>query len=157
MTSTLHHRDEHEDQVAPVDPVMTRLAFDAAVDQLTVPGSATITRDDGSTEAAATACLLDQLVEATQPGGERSGSSNPGSRPPASMNALAVVAEIGTEMRDALAALGYNVFGPRLRRARLSTQVRQWASHAEQWQHHDVTYLAYCAAQAARWVEQARA
>lgn len=150
MTSTLD--TDH----APVDPVMTRLAFDAAIDQLTQPALATVTRDNGTRERAATPCLLDQLTQATRPGTERSGSSAPGSRPPASMNALTVVAEIGTEMRQALAALGHQVFGP-APRAPLSAQVRLWASYGEHWQHEDPDYLVYATRQAEQWVRAARA
>lgn len=152
MTSTL----DHDQAPQRADPVMARLAFDAAVDQLTAPGVATITRESGEQERGLTPCLLDQLVQATQPGGERSGSSSPGSRPPASMNALAVVAEIGTEMRGALAALGHEVFGPGPRYP-LSQQVRLWAGHAEHWQHENLDYLTYAATQAERWVTAARA
>lgn len=149
MTHTL-------DTDRPVDPVMTRLAFDVAVDQLTQPVHVTVTRDDGSIEQAQTPCLLDQLVQATQPGTERSGSSAPGSRPPASMNALALVAEISQAMRPALAALGRDLFGPG-RRERLTGQVRIWASYAEQWQYDDPDYLSYAAGEAERWVSAGRA
>lgn len=165
MTRTLHHHDhdhdrhhgqEQEDAPARVDPVTLRLAFDVAVDQLTAPGVHTITRENGSTDRAVSACLLDQLVAATQPGGERvGGGTGPGSRPPASLNALTVVAEIGTEMRRQITALGYHIFGPGPR-WRLSRQVRLWASHAEQWQFADVDYLAHAAEQTQRWVTAAR-
>lgn len=150
------HALDHDQEQRRVDPVMLRLAFDTAVDELTAPGVATITRESGEQERALSPCLLDQLVQATQPGGERSGSSSPGSRPPASMNALAVVAEIGTEMRGALAALGHDLFGPGPRHP-LSTQVRLWAAHAEHWQYADLDYLAYAADQTQRWVTAARA
>lgn len=161
MTRTLRHGDEgqeHEQQQAPaVDPVMTRLAFDVAVDQLTAPGVATITRDDGSTERGLTPCLLDQLVTACSPGGEHgggsSGGSGTGSRPPAALNALAVVAEIGSELRTALAALGHD---RTVTEARLSTQVRAWAAHAEEWQYADLDYLAYAARRAEHWVVATR-
>ncbi|CRK55456.1 Phage protein [Alloactinosynnema sp. L-07] len=173
MTRTLHRLDLDdgygvhdrlvEDQAVPatmppVDPVAARLAFDAAVDQLTSPGVGTITRESGAVERAVAPCLLDQLVEATRPGGDRGGAGGgtTGSRPPAALNALAVVADIGTEMRSALAALGHNVFGPGPR-TRLSTQVHTWASHAEHWQLHDVDYLAYAATRAQHWADAARA
>lgn len=154
MTSTL----DHQEGAAPVrrDPIAARLAFDAAVDQLTQPGMAVIERDGGRVERGLTPCLLDQLVQATAPGGERSGSSNPGSRPPASMNALAVVAEIGSEMRRALAALGHNLFGPGPRGS-LAGQVRLWANYAEGWQFEDPDYLEHAAAQTEGWVSAARA
>ncbi|MFD8494240.1 hypothetical protein [Amycolatopsis sp. NPDC059657] len=139
-----------------IDPVMTRLAFDAAIDQLTQPAQVTVTRDDGTLENAATPCLLDQLVQATEPGTERSGTSAPGSRPPASLNALELVAQISQAMRTALAALGRDLFGTS-RRERLAGQVRVWASYAEQWQFDDPDYLVFAAREAERWVAAGRA
>ncbi|SDC25198.1 DUF7341 domain-containing protein [Actinokineospora iranica] len=165
MTRTLRNHDHHldhgdqdygGDDRPVVDPVAARLMFDAAVDQLTAPGVQTITRDDGTGERGLVPCLLDQLAAATRPGSERTGGTASGSRPPASMNALAVVAEIGTTMRHALAALGHDLFGPAPKTA-LSTQVRLWASHAEHWQHHDPDYLHHAATETQRWVTAARA
>ncbi|WP_026424688.1 DUF7341 domain-containing protein [Actinokineospora inagensis] len=156
MNRDRHHHDLDDDQAERVDPVQARLAFDAAVDQLCAPGVATITRDDGFTERALIPCLLDQLVQATEPGGERTGATGTGSRPPASLNAVAVVAEIGTEMRRQLAAHGHHLFDPGPRYA-LSKQVRLWASHAEHWQLEDPDCLAHTADQAQRWVTAARA
>ncbi|MBM7771752.1 hypothetical protein JOD54_001956 [Actinokineospora baliensis] len=153
MNHTLH---DHDDQMEIVDPVQARLAFDAAVDQLCAPGIGTITRENGTRERALIPCLLDQLVQATEPGSERTGATGTGSRPPASLNALELVAEIGTEMRRQLAAHGHH---PRHHRPTyaLSNQVRLWSSHAEHWQLEDPDYLAHAADQTQRWVTAARA
>ena len=156
MTRTLSTDARPEETRPRVDPVMTRLAFEAAVDQLTQPSVTTIRRENGGVERARVPCLLDQLVEATQPGSERSGSSAPGSRPPAALNALALVAEIGQAVRWALSALGHDLFGPG-GRVRLAGQVRLWASYGETWQHDDPDYLAYAAGEAERWVAGIRA
>ncbi|WP_206793974.1 hypothetical protein [Amycolatopsis sp. MtRt-6] len=150
MTRTL------DETVRQVDPVMTRLAFDAAVDQLTQPGLHVVSRDGGRQDHAVAPCLLDQLQAATQPGTERTGGSARGSRPPASLNALTLVAEIGQTLRVALAALGHSQLSP-APRGTLSGQVRLWASYAEQWQLDDVDYLAYATREAEHWVAAGRA
>ncbi|OXM63125.1 DUF7341 domain-containing protein [Amycolatopsis vastitatis] len=152
MTSTLD-TGAREDRV---NPVMLRLAFDAAVDQLTQPGLHVVARDNGDLDRATSPCLLDQLAVATQPGHERTGGASPGSRPPASLNALTLVAEISQALRVALAALGYNLFGPGPRTT-LTQQVQLWASHAEQWQLEHVDYLAHATREAERWVAAGRA
>lgn len=152
MTSTLDTGTRQD----VVDPVMLRLAFDAAVDQLTKPGLHIVSRDNGHLDHATSPCMLDQLQAATEPGHERTGGTSPGSRPPASLNALTLVAEISQALRVALAALGHDLFGPG-QRTTLTRQVRLWASHAEQWQLEDADYLAYAAREAEHWVAAGRA
>ncbi|MER6665706.1 hypothetical protein ABT256_14280 [Amycolatopsis japonica] len=152
MTSTLTPRTAEEHQA---DPLAARLAFDAAIDQLIQPNMHTLLRDSGAVERALAPCLIDQLVTATQPGTERTGGSARGSRPPASLNALALVAEISQTLRAALAALGHDLFGTGARPS-LTGQLRLWASHAGSWQLEDVDYLAYAAQEAERWVTAGR-
>lgn len=132
--------------------VVLRIAFDVAIDQLTQPGQVRIDRDNGTSTTANTACLLDQLAEFVAPGGEHSGAATvAGSKPPVALGTLALIAEIGVEMRRALAVLG------EARHALLTDQLHAWAGHADQWQHTDPGYLAYAADRAAGWVRNARA
>lgn len=120
-----------------------RIAFDAAIDQLTQPAAV-----DGR---GLVPCLLDQLTDALVPGSEHTGKTTTASRPPVSMDALALATDIGVEMRQALAVLAEPV------PARLSAQVRTWAAHAEQWQHDFPDYLTYATDRAEHWVGSIRA
>ncbi|MCP3800341.1 hypothetical protein NLX83_13840 [Allokutzneria sp. A3M-2-11 16] len=138
--------------LAPVrDSLVDLLALGVAVDQLTQPVTARLVRDNGTITAAVGPCLLDQLAEAVIPGMENTGGHATGSAPPASLNALSLLAEIETELKLALAALAEQAAPTLLR------QVRQWAGWAEEWRLQDADYLAYAADRAMKWVEQARA
>ncbi|MGI8310695.1 DUF7341 domain-containing protein [Saccharopolyspora hattusasensis] len=119
-----------------------RIAFDAAIDQLTRPVLAQ--------DQAIVPSLLDQLADAVQPGSEHTGKTATGSRPPAAMDALALAADIGVEMRQALAVLGEHVPPAPV------DQVRAWAAHAERWQHEAPDYLTYATDRAGYWVHAIR-
>lgn len=127
-----------------------RLAFDVAVDQLVRPGIVAIHRENGTTEAAAVPCLLDQLDDAVVPGAERGEARQAGSRPPASLGALALAADISGELRPALARLDEPC------PASTTEQVRVWAAHADHWQHQATEYLAYAVSRVEYWVREIR-
>lgn len=130
---------------------LLRISFDTAVDQLTQPLTVRVDRDGGQVEAGRVPCLLDQLADAVQLGGEATGGRGFGSRPPAALNALEAIAEITAHLRPALARLGIPETG-----GRLAGHVLSWAAFAGQWQHEAPGYLAYAAGLAERWVALAR-
>jgi hypothetical protein len=131
-----------------------RLALEVAVDQLVQPGRVLIDRQaaDGTTrqEMAEVLPLLDQVAEAVLPGSERTGKSVLGSRPPASLAPLALVAEIRGVVQQV--CRGHDHEQP----AELRERLRLWSEHAEMWQHSAFDYLAWAADRATEWVREAR-
>lgn len=127
-----------------------RLSWEVAVDQLVQPGQERIRREDGTEEIAEVLCLLDQVDEAVIPGMENTGGYGRGSKPPASLNALALLAEIATEVRTCCRSHEHDHFDA------LTDQVRAWVAHADDWQHTHPDYVVWAAEQSARWVTKAR-
>jgi hypothetical protein len=131
-----------------------RLALEVAVDQLVQPGMVQVARQyaDGTTrtEWAEVLPLLDQVAEAVHPGSERTGKSVHGSRPPASLAPLALVAEIRGVVRQACHGHDHEPD------EELGKRLRLWVLHAEEWQYEAFDYLAWAADRAAEWVREAR-
>ncbi|MBP2320466.1 hypothetical protein JOF56_000851 [Kibdelosporangium banguiense] len=135
---------------SPDEASHARLAWEVAVDQLVQPGQERIRREDGTEEIAEVLCLLDQVDEAVMPGMENTGGYGGGSKPPASLNALALLAEIATEVRACCRSHDHEAFET------IPDQVRAWVAHAADWQHSYPEYVVWAADRAARWVTQAR-
>ena len=148
------HGQDKDGALAPSrdDAAHARLAWEVAVDQLVRPGQERIHREDGREEIAEVLCLLDQVTEAVIPGMENTGGHGGGSKPPASLNALALLADVRTEVRQCCA--GHGEFHPAYEQ--ITDQVRAWGAHAEDWQHTYPVYVIRAANLATRWVTQAR-
>jgi hypothetical protein len=144
------HSTRREAAEASQRAAMARLVWETAVDQLVRAGFVTLLRDDGTIERAEVLPLLDQLAEAVMPGGEYTSGGGLGSKPPADLTALSLLAEISTEVRRCCAGHDH----PHL--AELGPQVDRWAAHAEQWQHDAPEYVCWAAAVAGDWVRRAR-
>lgn len=127
-----------------------RLAWEAAVDQLVRPGLHVVRRANGTTETAEVLTLLRQVEEAVLPGSAVSGRPSQGSRPPASLGALSLLASIRSEVRQCCRTHGHEPWST------LAEQVRAWGEHAEHWQHAAPDYVVWAAEQSTRWVAQAR-
>jgi hypothetical protein len=153
-TATIHSDAEVVPNVVPSpdEAAHARLAWEVAVDQLVRPGQERIRREDGTKEIAEVLCLLDQVAEAVMPSMENTGGHGGGSKPPASLNALALLAEIRTEVRQC--CRGHGEYHPAYEQ--ITDQVRVWGGHAEDWQHTYPGYVIRAADQASRWVTQAR-
>jgi hypothetical protein len=139
----IHNHDEVVHTAVPshAESARARLEWEVAVDQLIQPGQARIVREDGTEETAEVLCVLDQVDEAVMPGMENTG---------ASLNALALLADIRTEVRQCCRDHKHPT------RNALVQQVRDWVEHAEDWQHTYPEYVVWAADQATRWVTQAR-
>jgi hypothetical protein len=148
----IHSNTEVVHTVVPSrdDAARARLEWEVAVDQLVQPGQARIRREDGTEETAEVLCLLDQVAEAVMPGMENTGGHSGGSKPPASLNALALLADIRTEVRQCCRGHDHPAH------ATLVHQVWEWVNHAEDWQHTHPEYVVWAADHANRWVTQAR-
>ncbi len=127
-----------------------RLAWEVAVDQLVQPGQHTVRRANGTTETAEVLPLLRQVEEAVLPGSAASGRPSQGSRPPASLGALSLLASIRGEVRQCCRTHGHEQWST------LTEQVRAWGEHAEDWQHRAPDYVVWAAEESTRWVAQAR-
>ncbi|ANZ36456.1 hypothetical protein BBK82_10650 [Lentzea guizhouensis] len=147
------HTDPHVVHKAPTwgEAANARLAWEAAVDQLVQPGQHRVHREDGSTETAEVLPLLRQVEEAVLPSGTKtSGKTLLGSRPPASLGALALLAEIRAAVRGCCRTHGHTSWST------LNEQLRAWVAHADHWQIDAADYVLWAAEQATRWVQQAR-
>jgi hypothetical protein len=153
-TTTIHTDDEVVPNVVPSqdEAAHARLAWEVAVDQLVRPGQERIRREDGTEEIAEVLCLLDQVSEAVMPGMENTGGYGGGSKPPASLNALALLVDIRTEVRAC--CRGHGEHHPAYEQ--ITDQVEAWGGHAEDWQHTYPEYVVWAADRATRWVTQAR-
>ncbi|MCX2950865.1 hypothetical protein [Lentzea sp. NEAU-D7] len=127
-----------------------RLAWEVAVDQLVRPGLHTVHRANGTTETAEVLTLLRQVEEAVLPGSAVTGKPSQGSRPPASLGALSLLASIRREVRQCCRTHDHPQW------TTLTEQVRAWAEHAEHWQHAAPDYVVWAAEESTRWVAQAR-
>lgn len=150
------HNGDHEDgDQPPAAPTReqaaaARLAWEVAVDQLVRPGLYVIHRQDDGQEVAEVLALLDQVREAVTPEGRRSGAAGKlGSRPPASLGALGLLAEIRTEVRKTCRGHAHDA-------RTLREQVREWGAHAGDWQHAAPDYVLWAADRANEWVRAAR-
>jgi hypothetical protein len=148
----VHTADPAVPRVVPSwgEAANARLAWEVAVDQLVQPGLHKVRREDGSTETAEVLPLLRQVEEAVQPGSKVSGKTLLGSRPPASLGALALLAEIRAEVRGCCRTHGHTKWST------LAEQLRAWIAHADHWQLDARDYVVWAAEQASRWVQQAR-
>jgi hypothetical protein len=145
--------DQDNPQQGPgwAEVAAARLAWEAAVDQLVQPGQVTITREDGGHERAPVHSLLQQVLHAVMPGNEHNAKiTGSASRPPASLGAVGLLAEIRQELTR---CCGHH---PHPRPVRLSDRLRQWVEHAEDWQHTAPDYVLWAASVATDWVRQAR-
>ncbi|MCS7484678.1 hypothetical protein ACFFQW_49195 [Umezawaea endophytica] len=149
------HVDLDEVPPAPTrdQAAAARLAWEAAVDQLVQPGLYVLHRQDDRHEVAEVLPLLAQVQEAVTPGSKRAGATGKlGSRPPASLGALELLAEIRHEVRRACVGHRHSYRNP----ANLLEVVRTWGGHAEDWQHAAADYVLWAADLAAEWVRTAR-
>jgi len=146
------HIDPHVVHKGPSwgEAANARLSWEVAVDQLIQPGQHRVHREDGSTETAEVLPLLRQVEEAVLPGSKVSGKTLLGSRPPASLGALALLGEIRAEVRGCCRTHGHPEF------TTLAEQLRAWIGHADEWQLDARDYVVWAAEQATRWVQQAR-
>ncbi|MFE9747581.1 hypothetical protein ACFYOT_21985 [Saccharothrix saharensis] len=130
-----------------------RLAWEVAVDQLVMPGLFVLHRQDDGQEVAEVLPLLAQVQEAVTPGSKRAGATGTlGSRPPASLGALELLAEVRHEVRRA--CVGHR--HPYRNSGNLLEVVDTWGGHAEDWQHSEPDYVLWAADLANRWVRSAR-
>ncbi|MDX8056680.1 hypothetical protein SK571_45560 [Lentzea sp. BCCO 10_0798] len=127
-----------------------RLSWEVAVDQLVRPGLHVVRRANGTTETAEVLTLLRQVEEAVLPGSAVSGRPSQGSRPPASLGALSLLASIRREVRQCCRTHGHTAW------ATLAEQVQAWGEHAGYWQHAAPDYVVWAAQESTRWVAQAR-
>lgn len=128
-----------------------RLGWEVAVDQLVQPGQAVITREGGGTELATVHSLLDQVTHAVMPGNEHNAKiTGSASRPPASLGAVGLLAEIRQELRRCCRP--HDHAQPEL----LADRLKWWVEHAEDWQHSYPDYVVWAADLATDWVRQAR-
>lgn len=158
----VHNGDNHDPGEVPAAPTRdqaaaARLAWEVAVDQLVQPGLYVIHRQDDGQEVAEVLPLLDQVQEAVTPGSKIPGGAGKlGSRPPASLGALELLAEIRREVRRACHDHGHahrqRDGGP----VDLRELVRAWGTHAEDWQHSAADYVLWAAGLANEWVRTAR-
>ncbi|TCO47322.1 DUF7341 domain-containing protein [Actinocrispum wychmicini] len=149
---TVH--SEHVDAVVVTrdEAAAARLEWEVAVDQLVQPGQVLITRENGTREYAAVHSLLDQVAGAVMPGHEHNAKvSGGGSRPPGSLGAVSLLAEIRQEVTRA--CLGHEDHG---QPEAVADRLRLWVGHAEAWQHQYPDYVVWAAATVSDWVRQAR-
>jgi hypothetical protein len=124
--------------------------WEICVDQLVQPGRARIVRDTGAVEFAEVLPLLTQVTEAVRPGLESTGGRAPGSRPPASLGALSLLADIRMQLGRCCAGHDHP------RPADLAGMLRQWVAHAGDWQTDAPESVFWAAAVAEGWVREAR-
>jgi hypothetical protein len=124
--------------------------WEVSVDQLVQPGRARIVRDNGTAEFAEVLPLLTQVAEAVRPGLESTGGRAPGSRPPASLGALSLLADIRAQLVQCCAGHDHP------RPASLAGMLRQWVRHAGDWQTDAPESVFWAAALAEGWVREAR-
>jgi hypothetical protein len=154
----VHNGDKHGMEEVPVrttrdQAAAARLAWEVAVDQLVRPGLFVLHRQDDGQEVAEILPLLAQVHEAVTPGSRRAGATGKlGSRPPASLGALELLAAIRHEVRRT--CVGHR--HPYRNHDSLSELVRTWGGHAEDWQHSEPDYVLWAADIAAGWVRAAR-
>ena len=153
----VHNGDNHDQEELPAPPTRdqaaaARLAWEVAVDQLVRPGLFVLHRQDDGQEVAEILPLLAQVHEAVTPGSKRAGATGKlGSRPPASLGALELLAEIRHEVRRACVGHRHPY-----RTGSLSEVVQTWGQHAEDWQHTEPDYVLWAADIANGWVRSAR-
>jgi hypothetical protein len=158
----LHNGDNADRADTPTPPTRdqaaaARLAWEVAVDQLVRPGLYVIHRQDDGQEVAEVLPLLDQVREAVTPGSRTLGAAGRlASRPPASLGALELLAEIRREVRKACHSHRHDLHRPDGRPVDLRELVRQWGTHAEDWQHSAADYVVWAADRAGEWVRAAR-
>ncbi|MFT7836941.1 hypothetical protein Q5530_12395 [Saccharothrix sp. BKS2] len=151
------HNGDNPDQEPPAPPTRdqvdaARLAWEVAVDQLVRPGLFVLHRQDDGQEVAEVLPLLAQVQEAVTPGSKRAGAVGKlGSRPPASLGALELLAEIRHEVRRTCVGHRHPY-----RTDSLLEQVDIWGGHAEDWQHTETDYVLWAADLANGWVRSAR-
>ncbi|WNV86590.1 hypothetical protein [Umezawaea sp. Da 62-37] len=154
----VHDEDNPDlDQVPPAptrdQAAAARLSWEVAVDQLVQPGLYVVHRQDDGHEVAEVLPLLAQVQEAVTPGSKREGTTGKlGSRPPASLGALELLAEIRHEVRRACVGHRHPYHNP----GSLRELVQVWGEHAEDWQHAAADYVLWAAERAAEWVRTAR-
>jgi hypothetical protein len=149
------HNPVHSDQpprerIPWGETAHARLMWEVSVDQLVQPGRARIVRDNGTAEFAEVLPLLTQVAEAVRPGLESTGGRAPGSRPPASLGALSLLADIRLQLVQCCAGHDHP------RPASLAGMLRQWARHAGDWQTDAPESVFWAASVAEGWVRQAR-
>ncbi|MBP2325352.1 hypothetical protein JOF56_005737 [Kibdelosporangium banguiense] len=153
--TTIHDRHTGcppAEEVTRDEALAARLEWEASVDQLIQPGQAAITREDGTTELAVVHSLLEQVAGAVLPGNERNGKvSSNASRPPGSLGAVSLLAEIRQEVTRA--CQGHDEHA---QPDTVAERLRLWVGHADSWQHHYPDYVVWAAATTSDWVRQAR-
>lgn len=157
VPSFVHNGDGHD--LEPAAPptrdqaAAARLAWEVAVDQLVRPGLFVLHRQDDGQEVAEVLPLLAQVQEAVTPGSKRAGATGKlGSRPPASLGALELLAEIRHEIRRACLGHRHDYRDP----ADLLELADTWGAHADEWQHEAPDYVLWAADRANEWVRAAR-
>ncbi|GAB3873842.1 hypothetical protein GCM10029964_014780 [Kibdelosporangium lantanae] len=152
--TTVHTRHDSEVGSASItrdEAATARLAWEVAVDQLVQPGQAVITREGGGTELAPVHSLVEQVTHAVMPGNERNAKiTGSASRPPASLGAVGLLAEVRQEVIRC--CRGHDHPQP----GELADRLRWWVAHAEDWQHTAPDYVLWAAEVATDWVRQAR-
>jgi hypothetical protein len=142
--------DQPRERIPWQQTAHARLVWEISVDQLVQPGRARIVRDNGSVEFGEVLPLLTQVAEAVRPGLESTGGRAPGSRPPASLGALSLLADIRTQLGQCCRSCDH----PRPRH--LAGRLREWAAHAEHWQLDAPESVFWAASVAEGWVREAR-
>lgn len=153
----VHNGDDEDVEPAAVptrdQAAAARLAWEVAVDQLVRPGLFVLHRQDDGQEVAEVLPLLAQVQEAVTPGSKRVGATGKlGSRPPASLGALELLAEIRHEIRRVCLGHRHDHRNP----SDLLELVDTWGGHAEEWQHEAPDYVVWAADLAGGWVRAAR-
>jgi hypothetical protein len=146
-----HAEQDPEQGPGREEAAIARLAWEVAVDQLVQPGQVTITREGGGTELATVHSLLIQVTHAVMPGNEHNAKvTGSASRPPASLGAVGLLAEIRQEVTRC--CRDHDHGQPDV----LADRLRLWVEHAEDWQHTAPDYVLWAASVTTDWVRQAR-